>query len=117
LLAALQSRTRTLIQLHAILDAGILHGGTHGISKNNMENAAKIFSANTVARGGFNVFSQNPWYLSRLMATCEEFTLAELLTFQSLFFSAFLKIAVNYQDQATALKELAIRCLCDHSSR
>jgi DNA polymerase-3 subunit delta len=107
LLAALQSRTRTLIQLRALADSGHLGGGHGNVSKEKLAGAAKFFSMDGSAHGGFNVFSQNPWYLSKAMADCPKLRLDELLRLQSSFFSAFSKMAANYQDQGSVLKELA----------
>jgi DNA polymerase-3 subunit delta len=117
LLAALQSRTRVLIQLRALLDSGRLGRGSRGISKNDLAGGAKFFSMEDVPSGGFNVFSQNPWYLSRLLADCARFRLEELLAFQSSFFAAFAKITAQYQNQGAVLKELAIHCLCSRRAQ
>ncbi|MDR0742341.1 MAG: DNA polymerase III subunit delta [Puniceicoccales bacterium] len=114
LLSALQSRNRTLIQLRTLMDLGHLKVIGHNFSKNDFTYASKFFHMENLFKTTFNVFSQNTWYLSKLIPLVLKYKLPKLLGFQVLFTSAFDEIIQRYQDQKSIIKGLAVKCYVVH---
>ncbi|MDR1528531.1 MAG: DNA polymerase III subunit delta [Puniceicoccales bacterium] len=112
LLSALQSRNRTLIQLRTLIDLGHLKIFSHNFSKNDFIYASKFFHMENLSKTTFSVFSQNTWYLSKLIPLVLKHKLSKLLGFQVLFTSAFDEIIQHYQDQKSIIKGLAVKCAC-----
>jgi DNA polymerase-3 subunit delta len=114
LLSALQSRTRTLIQLRTLMDLGHLKVFGHNFSKNDFIHASKFFHMESSSKTTFNIFSQNTWYLSKLIPSVLKYKLSKLLGFQVLFTSAFDEITQHYQDQKSIIKGLAVKWYVGH---
>ncbi|MDR0693061.1 MAG: DNA polymerase III subunit delta [Puniceicoccales bacterium] len=114
LLSALQSRNRTLIQLRTLMDSGHLKVFGHNFSKNDFIHASKFFHMESSPKTTFNVFSQNTWYLSKLIPLVLKYRLSNLLDFQTLFTAAFDEITQYYQDQKSIIKGLAVKCYVVH---
>ncbi|MDR1233120.1 MAG: hypothetical protein LBJ75_02580 [Puniceicoccales bacterium] len=112
LLSALQSRNRTLIQLRTLMDLGHLKVIGHNFSKNDFIHASKFFHMENLSKTTFNVFSQNTWYLSKLVPLVLQYKLSKLLGFQALFSSAFEEITQHYQEQKSIIKGLAVKFAC-----
>lgn len=105
LLFALQNRNRLMIQLKALKDAGALPT----VSKASLEKAAGIYGeavADLQDKSNCNIFSQNPWYLSRLAPSLSAFSLKQLLDFQSHLLEAFRGIVASPQGQRDVVKRL-----------
>ncbi len=114
LLGSLQSRNRLLIQLRVLLDAGAIRLGGRGISKSDLESAARTYGhhfADSQEKSNLNVFSQNPWYLGRLAETASKVPLKKLIDFQIAFTEAFEAIIQRPNEQEEVCRELAVRCL------
>ncbi|MDR2628887.1 MAG: hypothetical protein LBC30_02780 [Puniceicoccales bacterium] len=112
LLSALQSRNRTLIQLRTLIDLGHLKVTGHNFSKNDFTYASKFFHMENLSKTTFNVFSQNTWYLSKLIPLVLKYKLPKLLGFQALFASIFEEITQHYRDQKSIIKGLAVKFSC-----
>jgi DNA polymerase-3 subunit delta len=110
LLSALQARNRTLIQLRMLIDSKHLKVIGNNFSKNDFIYAAKFFHMENSPKTTFNVFSQNTWYLSKLIPPVLKYKLPQLLGFQSLFTSAFDEITRYYHDQKSIIKGLVVKC-------
>ena len=114
LLGRLQSRNRLLIQLRVLLDAGAIRLGGRGISKSDLESAARTYGhhfGDSEEKSNLNVFTQNPWYLGRLAETANKVPLKKLIDFQIAFAEAFEAIIERPNEQEEVCRELAIRCL------
>ncbi len=114
LLGSLQSRNRLLIQLRVLLDAGAIRLGGRGISKNDLEAAARTYGhhfGESGEKSNLNVFTQNPWYLGRLAETASKVPLKKLIDFQIAFTEAFEAIIERPNEQEEVCRELAVRCL------
>jgi DNA polymerase-3 subunit delta len=111
LLSAFQSRNRLLIQLRTLIDMKRIRISNDCISKNDILHAAESFHMNYPTKSTFNVFSQNVWFVSKLVPACTRFSLNKLLRFQAAFSHAFAEIIERYNEQKTVLKELAVECL------
>lgn len=114
LLGSLQSRNRLLIQLRVLLDAGAIRLGGRGVSKSDLESAARTYGhhfGEGEEKSNLNVFTQNPWYLGRLAETASKVPLKKLIDFQIAFTEAFEAIIERPNEQEEVCRELAVRCL------
>jgi len=111
LIGNLQTKNRLLIQLRVLLDAGTL---TPRINANQLSRASAAFSdlfSGVEEKSAYNVFSQNPYYLSRLSRAASQLPLKRLIDFQENFLNAFEQCLERHQEQETVLRETYIRCL------
>ena len=112
LLGSLQSRNRLLIQLRALLDAGALRRG--GVSRAGLESAARRYGSHfgkAPEKSNLNVFTQHPFYLSKLMNTATRAPLKKLIRFQMAFADAFEAIIERPNEQEEVCRKLAVKCL------
>tara|TARA_B110000438_G_scaffold299179_1_gene348852 strand:- start:613 stop:1713 length:1101 start_codon:yes stop_codon:yes gene_type:complete len=111
MITSLQNRNRLLLQIKALQDARAL---SDRISKPALEQAAARFGEafeGSTAKSSFNLFSQNPWYLSRLAMPLRHLSLKQLMNFQEAFVSAFTGILDRPNEQEAIMAEVAVRCL------
>ena len=116
LLGSLQSRNRLMIQLRILKDSGELGAGYQRISQNDLVRISGKFREHfdeDSPKSNLNVFTQNPYYLGRLLKDVNHFTLKNLIDFQIAFAETFEAIVENPKDQVTIFNQLAIRCLGD----
>ena len=111
LLGSLQGRNRLMIQLRVLLDAGAIR---RGVSQSDLAAAAKNYGQHfgeNQEKSNLNVFSQNPWYLGRLLETAARVPLKKLIDFQLAFADAFEGIIERPNEQEEICREMAIKCL------
>ena len=111
MITSLQNRNRLLIQLKVLQDARVLG---ERISKDSLESAARRYAdhfAGADDKSGFNLFTQNPWYLGRLATPLRRLSLKQLITFQGEFLGAFRGILERPQEQEMVMRDTAVRCL------
>lgn len=115
LLSSMQSRNRLMIQLRVLLDAGEIALGSRGVSKADLERAAAKYAdrfGDSDEKNGFNVFTQNPWYLGRLLHGAKKpAKLRTLIDAQTELFRAFEEIIARPDDHEGVMRDLAVRCL------
>ena len=111
----MQGRNRLMIQLRVLLDAGEISLGARGISKADLEKAAAQHAdcfGESDEKNGFNVFTQNPWYLGRLaLGAKKPPKLRNLIDIQTDLFRTFEEIIARPDDHEGVMKDLAVRCL------
>lgn len=113
-IASLQNRNRLLIQLRSLMDGGEIQAGPRGISKPSFERAAQKYSEfydGLNAKSNFNVFTQNLWYMGKLIGNGKLPALKALIDHQLEFIRAFEEIVDRPNEQEEALRSMAIRCL------
>lgn len=113
-ISTLQGRNRLLIQLRVLQDAGMIRIGPRGVDKTSLDGAASRFTASFGAepeKSGYNVFTQNAWYLGRLAEGASKLSLRRLIDFQQAFLVAFEGLIERPNQQEEVLREMAIRCL------
>lgn len=113
LLGSLQSRNRLMIQLKILIDSGELRAGST-LSKNALARIAAKFLHHfddDQTKSNLNVFTQNPYYLGRLLKDAECFSLKQLIDFQIAFAEVFESIIENPKDQEAVFNQCAVRCL------
>lgn len=113
-ISSLQNRNRLLIQLRALMDGGEITASGRGISKPAFEAAAAKYASyydGLSDKSNFNVFTQNLWYMGKLIGTGKLPKLKELLDHQLDFVRAFEEIVERPNEQEEALRAMAIRCL------
>ena len=114
LLTSLQGRNRLLIQLRGLMDAYPDFKRARTISKAMLDRMADTYAQHF---GGFqeksnlNLFTQNPWYLSRLLPVAAKLSLRQLIDFQIAFISTFEALISQPTEQESVLRALAVRCL------
>jgi DNA polymerase III subunit delta len=111
LLTSLQNRARLLLQLRVLYDAGCLR---RGVNKAALDEAAARFGGD-FSQGGekssSNVFSQNPYYLMRLLDTAKKLRTKRIIDFQMEFVEAFEESISRPNEQEAVMREAVIRCL------
>ncbi|MEY4487943.1 MAG: hypothetical protein RIQ79_451 [Verrucomicrobiota bacterium] len=107
-LSSLQKRNRLLIQIRSLATGGRMP------DKFAIERAAGVHGRHFVGvteKSDTNLFSQNPWYLGKLAATCKVWTLKQHIDHQIAFAEAFETLISRPKEEAVILRELAIKCL------
>jgi len=113
-IASLQNRNRLLIQLKSLVDGGEIQVGGRGISKPSFERAAAKYQERydgLSEKSNYNVFTQNLWYMGKLLGAQKMPSLKRLIDHQGEFISVFEEIVERPGEQEEALRNLAIRCL------
>lgn len=112
LLATLQNRNRLLIQLRVLIDGGELSTSDR-MSKDLLERLAMKYGQHfddPTEKTTLNVFSQNPWFLGRLLGLVKSFSARRLIDLQAHLIETFEQVLAQPKDQhATIFKNLAIR--------
>jgi DNA polymerase-3 subunit delta len=107
LIIGLQNRTRLMIQLRALADSNkILLGKS--LSKLQLDGVANALNFPTAEKSSHNIFSQNPWYLSKLLGSVRRYSLDKLLHIQLALMAAIADAAREYGGQISLMKELAL---------
>ncbi len=109
LIAALQSRNRLLIQLKSLIQQKSFNISAHGIRKNDIDHAAQYYHMENFEKSGFNVFSQNPWYLSKLIQEAVKFPLHKLLALQTMLCDGLQMCMNRPNDVSNILKNIALK--------
>lgn len=115
-ISSLQNRNRILIQLRALVFGGEIALGTRGVDKNALARAAQNYESLFAEAAGektpFNIFTQNPWYLSKLAGDPGKLpSLRVLIDHQFEIARAFQELIERPDEQEEVLRAMAIRCL------
>ena len=114
LLSNLQNRNRLLIQLRVLVDGGELDPGSR-LGKDQLERIGQKHAHHFSDSGDkttLNLFSQNPWFLGRLLPITKKFNTRRLIDLQADLIGAFEKLLSQpKEEQPNILKDLAIRTL------
>jgi DNA polymerase-3 subunit delta len=112
-IAALQNRNRILLQARALVEAGEVKVGPRGLDGLPRAAAARreAFGEAAETKSSFNLFSQNPWYLGKLVGSAKLPTLRRLIDNQRDFVATFEEIIRRPDEQEEVLRDLAVRCL------
>ena len=108
LIAALQNRTRLMIQLRALMDSGKIQRG-RSLSKIQLDNLSKMYNVNASEKNSYNIFSQNPWYLTKLLGNVQRYPLHRLLDIQLALMDTIGRAANRYDDQVSLVREMALK--------
>ncbi len=114
IISALQNRNRILLQVRALMESGEVKVGPRGLDKSGFDRAAQTYRGHftgVVEKSSFNVFTQNPWYLGKLVTSAKLPSLRRLIDNQHEFIAAFEEIIRRPNDQEEVLREMAVRCL------
>jgi DNA polymerase III subunit delta len=115
LIAALQNRNRILLQLRALIDSGEVRVGPRGVD--GLPRAAAAhgdkFGEAAGEKSSFNLFTQNPWYVGKLVSGAKLPTVRRLIDNQQEFIAAFEAIVDRPREQEEVMRELAVRCLAN----
>lgn len=111
-ISALQNRNRILLQIRALVDAGDLRIGPRGLD--GFAQAQAIHAGKFIGvteKNSYNLFTQNPWYLGKLVSKASLPTLRRLIDNQQEFIAVFEEITRRPQEQEEVLREMTVRCL------
>lgn len=112
LLSAWQGRNRLLIQLRALIDAEQLGASVNaGYLERLASQYAHHYGANAAEKSNFTLWTQNPWYLGRLVRAARAFTLRRLVDCQLEFGRAFAELLSRPREEDEVVREMVIRCL------
>ncbi len=114
LLSALQNRNRLLIQLKSLVDARSLRISDRGLDKRSFEQSAARYGGifgSTPEKNPMNVFTQNPWYLGKLIGKAPLPNLRSLLDHQIEFRRAFVELHERPHDHEEVVRATILRCL------
>ena len=116
LLSTLQNRNRLLIQLRVLIDGGEL-GMNDRLSKSTLEGLSRKYAhhfGDEDEKSTLNLFSQNPWFLGRLLSLVSKFSARRLIDLQSFLIQAFEDVLAQPKESHPQIfKNLA---LSSHSS-
>ena len=108
ILSALQNRNRILLQARVLLDTGELRApGPYGFDK---AAHAPLYGGDT-EKSSFNLFTQNQWYVGKLVGSARLPPLRRLIDHQQEFIRAFEEVIQRPAEPETVLREMAVRCL------
>ena len=114
LISNLQNRNRLLIQLRVLVDGGELDPNAR-LGKDQIDRIAQKHTQHFSDSGdktSLNLFSQNPWFVGRLLPITKRFSTRRLIDLQAGLIDAFEKLLSQpKEDQENILKDLAIRTL------
>ena len=111
IIATLQKKNSLLIQIRSMLDSKLPLRARGGVD-DAREKFSDSYSFSLNDKNSFNVFSQNPWYLSnKLIPEAEKFSLKRLLDFQLYFIDAFRALIDRGGDDEAVMRDLFVRCL------
>jgi DNA polymerase-3 subunit delta len=112
LLATLQNRNRLLIQLRVLVDGKELDPKQR-LGKDQLEQIGRKYQdhfSDPSEKTTLNLFSQNPWFLGRLLPLVQKFSTRRLIDLQSNLITAFEQVLGQPKEQhATIFKNLVIR--------
>ncbi len=112
LLATLQNRNRLLIQLRVLVDGKELDSKQR-LGKDQLEQIGRKYQdhfSDPSEKTTLNLFSQNPWFLGRLLPLVQKFSTRRLIDLQSNLITAFEQVLGQPKEQhATIFKNLVIR--------
>ena len=103
LLAAFQNRNRLLIQLSALASGGI------SLNKNNIDQVREQAGFAQGKKSAYNVFTQNPWYLGKLMQGARGFKSGELVDLQQDLIKVFQGLIERPNDHGGVFMNLALK--------
>jgi DNA polymerase-3 subunit delta len=113
-ISALQNRNRILLQARVLIDAGELKVGPYGVDKGAFARAQSAYARHfggDAEKSSYNLFTQNQWYLGKLISSAKLPPLRRLIDNQQEFISVFEEIIRRPNEQETVLREMAVRCL------
>ncbi len=112
LLATLQNRNRLLIQLRVLVDGRELDPNQR-LGKEQLERIGQKYQdhfSDPTEKTTLNLFSQNPWFLGRLLPLVRKFSTRRLIDLQSDLIKAFEEVlALPKEQHASIFKNLVIR--------
>jgi DNA polymerase-3 subunit delta len=112
LISALQSRNRLMIQIKTLIISKKLNCQNKFSLKKELEYASKFYHMDNLKKDQFNIFLQNPWYIEKMLNSCQQFTIGQLLKLQ-ISLSDVIKDLSNYHDdQQSILNKIATEFLC-----
>ena len=80
--------------------------------KKELEYASKFYHMDNLKKDQFNIFLQNPWYIEKMLNSCKQFTIRQLLELQISLSDAIKDLSNYHDDQQSILNKIATEFLC-----
>ena len=112
LISALQSRNRLMIQIKTLIISKKLNCQNKFSLKKELEYASKFYHMDNLKKDQFNIFLQNPWYIEKMLNSCQQFTICQLLKLQISLSDAIKDLSSFHDDQQSILNKIATEFLC-----
>ncbi|WP_221031386.1 DNA polymerase III subunit delta [Actomonas aquatica] len=112
IISALQNRNRILLQVRALVDAGDARLGARGLD--GLKSAESTYGhhfTGVSGKSGYNLFTQNAWYVGKLARSGQLPSTRRLIDNQQAFITAFEEIIRRPNEQEDVLREMAVNCL------
>lgn len=110
LLSMLENRTRLLMQLRALADAKILPFNHGRLDANSFSELAQEYAFGS-EKSSYNLFSQNAWYLGRLVPLIAKWPLRKLVDLQLFLQEAFEDTISSPKEGAFLVRKICYRFL------
>jgi DNA polymerase-3 subunit delta len=113
-ISSLQNRNRLLLQVRALVDAGDLPSGPRGFNKTDLDRAAAAYGRHftgATEKSAYNLFTQHPFYLSKLAGAKKLPSMRRLIDNQMELINAFEELIRRPSEQEDVLREMTVRCL------
>jgi len=115
IISALQNRNRILLQCRVLIDAGELRApGPYGFDKAAWARAQGVYAKHfggDAEKSSFNLFTQNQWYVGKLVGSAKLPPLRRLIDTQQELVRVFEEIIQRPNEQEAVLRDMAVRCL------
>lgn len=118
LLKILEGRTRLMIQLRSLIDMGDIYVQQRGLGSALLKRVQQKYASHfpeIEKKSNLNLFTQNAWYLGRLLFAAARIPLEELIDRQLNYIKTFKEILNAPNEQEEAMVQLVIRCLSHKS--
>jgi DNA polymerase-3 subunit delta len=115
IISALQNRNRILLQCRVLIDAGDIRApGPYGFDKAAWARAQGVYAKHfggDAEKSSFNLFTQNQWYVGKLVGGAKLPPLRRLIDTQQELIRVFEEIIRRPNEQEAVLRDMAVRCL------
>ncbi|MCD8483912.1 MAG: DNA polymerase III subunit delta [Verrucomicrobia bacterium] len=111
MIAAFQGRNRLCLQLKVLQENGDISHSLNAAALTSIGARHGHLWLGSTEKSGFNVLTQHPFYLSRLLRPLPKLTLKQLIQFQLEFVQAFQASISRPNEEEAIMRETVIRCL------
>ena len=101
-----------MIQIKTLIISKKLNCQNKFSLKKELEYASKFYHMDNLKKDQFNIFLQNPWYIEKMLNSCKQFTIGQLLKLQVSISDTIKDLSNYHYDQQSILNKIATEFLC-----